>query len=250
MLPASARRPRRRAGKISRRSTPILAAVRSQARTHPEIRHGPCPRRPAPVLPRCQADRRDQRRDRAARRPADDADDADADGADHAGDRRLHPTRVEIKPLVLPVMPRLPLPHTQVIPVRTPVAISEEVVEPVDQTVGAMDTQAVDTVGVSNTFEAQEVVPPFAQLATITAPSPPYPKMAETRHISGTVTLRIHVDAGGLPIEVLVENSSGSAILDQAALKVVKARWRFVPATSGGVPVAAWAMVPIEFVLD
>jgi hypothetical protein len=30
----------------------------------------------------------------------------------------------------------------------------------------------------------------------------------------------------------------------------VQARWRFVPATSNGSAVEAWALVPIEFVLD
>jgi protein TonB len=44
--------------------------------------------------------------------------------------------------------------------------------------------------------------------------------MAVQRGIEGTVMLRIHVDAGGKPIEVSIEKSSGSRILDEAALKV------------------------------
>ena len=64
------------------------------------------------------------------------------------------------------------------------------------------------------------------------------------------MTLRIHVDAGGQPIEVMVERSSGHAILDEAALKTVRKRWRFVPATRDGQAIEGWALVPVEFVLQ
>jgi protein TonB len=140
------------------------------------------------------------------------------------------------------------VPTTSQAPVSTP--MPEQLVEPVDQTVGALDSQAIDDNGRSNSFEANAVESPFVQLATLVAPAPPYPRAAEQRRLQGTVTLRIHVDAGGTPIEVMVERSSGHAVLDQAAIKVVKSRWRFVPATSAGVPIEAWALLPIEFVLQ
>jgi protein TonB len=47
---------------------------------------------------------------------------------------------------------------------------------------------------------------------------------------------------------VLVKQSSGHAVLDEAALAAVRA-WRFEPATLNGAPVEAEAEVPIRFKL-
>ena len=91
---------------------------------------------------------------------------------------------------------------------------------------------------------------PFVQLEVVRAPPPKYPSRAITQQWTGVVKLRIHVDATGKPMEVTVEESSGHAILDQAAVQVVKSRWLFVPATRDGAPIDAWALVPIEFVLN
>jgi protein TonB len=164
------------------------------------------------------------------------------------------PIWVDIKPLAPPPPPPPPptntrQTHAAATPTSIPVAIPEPQVEPVDQSVGALDTQAVDT-GPPDTFEAQAVQSQFVQLAIKFGPAPPYPRAAEQRRIAGTVTLRIHVDASGNPLEVTIENSSGSPILDQAAQKFVKSRWRFVPAMQDGVPVEAWGLMPIEYVLD
>ncbi len=45
-----------------------------------------------------------------------------------------------------------------------------------------------------------------------------------------------------------VGESSGDSALDQAALEAVRG-WRFEPAKRNGVPVRAWAVVPVEFKL-
>jgi protein TonB len=60
------------------------------------------------------------------------------------------------------------------------------------------------------------------------------------------VTLRVHVDRGGVPTQVEIERSSGSNVLDLAALEAVR-NWRFVPARRGTDPVAAWVIVPVVF---
>lgn len=123
-------------------------------------------------------------------------------------------------------------------------------IEPVDQTVGAMDFASLPDDTSASSFDTGPVGPSFVQLATVAAPAPVYPRPAIARRMTGTVILRIQVDAAGRPMQVSIEESSGHAILDQAALKVVKSRWRFVPATQDGVAVEAWARVPIEFVLQ
>jgi protein TonB len=47
---------------------------------------------------------------------------------------------------------------------------------------------------------------------------------------------------------VTIGKSSGEAALDEAAMEAVR-YWRFEAAQRNGVPVRAWAVVPIEFKL-
>ena len=103
---------------------------------------------------------------------------------------------------------------------------------------------------VPSTFDAAPATSSFQQLAVAVGTPPVYPRPAIQRGIEGTVMLRVHVDASGNPIEVSIEHSSGSRILDEAALKHVKARWKFVPAQSNGQAVEAWGLVPVEYVLQ
>jgi protein TonB len=140
--------------------------------------------------------------------------------------------------------------ETAVQPIHQPVAITEPPVEPVDQNSSPIDTVVSDPDPIANTFDPAPAGTGFLQLTALLAPPPVYPRMAIQRHLTGTVTLRIHVDANGLPTEVMVENTSGHAILDEAAMKVVQKRWRFVPATRNGQPVEGWALVPVVFVLQ
>ena len=58
------------------------------------------------------------------------------------------------------------------------------------------------------------------------------------------------VNIRGMPTEVTVEHSSGHEILDEAAVRTVQKRWRFVPATRNGQPIEGWALVPVNFVLQ
>jgi protein TonB len=148
------------------------------------------------------------------------------------------------KPPVLPV--RTPVTPQ---PVRQQVASVDPPVESVDQTVGTMDFQTPEVPVAPDSYQVEPAGSGFLQLATLVAPAPSYPRPALVRHLAGTVKLRIHVDASGLPTEVLVEQSSGHAILDETAVKTVLKRWRFVPATRDGQPVEGWALVPITFVL-
>lgn len=58
-------------------------------------------------------------------------------------------------------------------------------------------------------------------------PKPEYPVLAHAHQYQGTVTLEIFVDADGKITSLKVQKSSGYTILDDAALKTVKERWRF-----------------------
>ncbi len=84
--------------------------------------------------------------------------------------------------------------------------------------------------------------------AYLNNPRPIYPFAARRLGVEGTVVLRVHVSAGGAPQQVQLFRSSGSALLDEAALKAVKG-WTFVPAREGTTPISHWVEVPINFQL-
>lgn len=80
-------------------------------------------------------------------------------------------------------------------------------------------------------------------------PKPDYPEEARRLHQEGVVLLSVEVSAEGLPIDVTLKRSSGSDLLDDAAVRAVK-RWTFDPARVGPLPVATRVDVPIRFSLS
>jgi protein TonB len=83
----------------------------------------------------------------------------------------------------------------------------------------------------------------------IQSPAPRYPPDALRNGESGTVLLRVHVSAEGLPVAIYLVRSSRSRSLDRAATEAVK-RWRFRPAQRNGEPVSGVVQVPISFAVD
>ncbi|MGN2241914.1 energy transducer TonB [Frateuria sp. GZRR33] len=90
--------------------------------------------------------------------------------------------------------------------------------------------------------------PVEASLAYRSAPLV-FPAQAIRQHMHGTVLLRVLVDEAGKPVDVIVELSSGYALLDRSAREQVLAGWRFQPASVDGHAVRAWARVPVSFEL-
>ena len=80
-------------------------------------------------------------------------------------------------------------------------------------------------------------------------PRPPYPEEARRLHQEGVVLLSVEVSEEGLPMNVSLKHSSGSNLLDQAAIQAVK-RWTFEPARAGALPVASRVDVPVRFSLS
>ncbi len=91
--------------------------------------------------------------------------------------------------------------------------------------------------------------PPDFRAAYLRNPAPAYPNAARRNGEEGTVTLRVLVSTDGAAREVALERSSGSSLLDTAALATVKT-WRFVPARRGGEVQEAWVLVPVVFRLE
>ncbi len=78
------------------------------------------------------------------------------------------------------------------------------------------------------------------------SPPPSYPPGALRRGESGSVVVRVDVDATGAPVDVTIIQRSGSRDLDRAATDAVR-RWRFQPAQSNGQPVPGSIEVPFDF---
>lgn len=121
-----------------------------------------------------------------------------------------------------------------------------------------VETQAVFETGEILAQDVGPVGPPVTafdagpQLATLTYahnPAPRYPRRMIQAGAEGEVVLRVLVDATGKPLDVTIERSSGHRELDKAAREQVLSKWRFNPAEQGGVPVPAYALVPIAFTL-
>jgi periplasmic protein TonB len=95
----------------------------------------------------------------------------------------------------------------------------------------------------------QPLVPPNFNASYLQNPAPAYPPVARRMGQQGKVMLRVMVNAAGAADKIEIRSSSGSSLLDDAALDAVK-RWRFVPARQGDQAVNAWVLVPITFALE
>lgn len=106
---------------------------------------------------------------------------------------------------------------------------------------------------------AAAVPAPAAALVPVTAPifnadylvnpPPAYPALSRRLGEQGRVILRVLVNTAGQADEVEVRGSSGYPRLDDAARDTVRG-WKFVPASRGEQPVAAWVLIPISFSLE
>lgn len=87
---------------------------------------------------------------------------------------------------------------------------------------------------------------PLFNVEYLNNPAPFYPAYAKKKRIEGKVLLDVFVKTDGTAMTVTVKRSSGSSMLDKAALRAVK-NWRFIPAKKSGKIIEAKVIVPIEF---
>lgn len=78
---------------------------------------------------------------------------------------------------------------------------------------------------------------------------PAYPAEAARVKAEGSVTVKVEVDANGIPTSVTLAKRSGERALDEAALEAVR-QWRFQPAIRNGKPVASTVEVPVDFTME
>lgn len=78
---------------------------------------------------------------------------------------------------------------------------------------------------------------------------PDYPAVSAQLGETGTTEVRVLVDAGGRPQDVVLHKTSGHPRLDRAALAGARTL-RCKPYTEAGVAQAVWVVAPIVFELD
>lgn len=99
------------------------------------------------------------------------------------------------------------------------------------------------------TTQEEPLTQPVFDAAYLQNPPPTYPAAARKRRVEGTVLLEVSVSAEGMAEQVVLHESSGSPLLDEAARKAVIA-WRFIPAKQGDTPTRATVIVPVTFKLQ
>jgi protein TonB len=156
-------------------------------------------------------------------------------------------------------------------PVSNDVVANEAAAEPV-VVVGGMAGESVDTgtvssvsIGVSGggnltggtssgeganagsgIVRSRDIIPP----GILVRREPAYPEQARRAGIEGTVVLSIEILQNGRAGDVSVSHSSGSELLDAAAMEAVQ-RWRFVPAkvSRTGESIVCQTTMPVIFKL-
>jgi protein TonB len=125
-------------------------------------------------------------------------------------------------------------------------------IRPSPSTTSVATTEPVTSTTLSPVVDSEPlntVSPPQFHAEYLDNPRPRYPLMSRKRREEGEVQLRVNVDAQGHPKSVEIKTSSGHPRLDQAARSAVN-KWLFIPARKGGMNVAAWVVVPIQFNLE
>lgn len=100
------------------------------------------------------------------------------------------------------------------------------------------------TIGLGDNIEVGEPMQPPRLISRV---QPDYPSTARQNNIEGTTYVRLLVSANGDVEAVSVANSSGSEVIDAAAVTAAY-QWRFIPAKNErGSSVRCYVRLPIAF---
>lgn len=97
--------------------------------------------------------------------------------------------------------------------------------------------------------DVKEFIPVEIYPEMIYEEKPEYPRLAEQAGIEGTVYVRALVSKDGKVLDAVVEKSSETASLDDAAVKAAFKN-RFKPGIQNGRPIACWVTYKVDFVLN
>jgi len=153
-------------------------------------------------------------------------------------------------PEVAPVAPAI---ETEIVesPVETtadePLAVAAETsITREENAVSGMAEAAVEMAEAAAQGEA--VLPMIEPVFASPPAAPRYPRLARKRGQEGTVWLDVLLDAEGRQEKRQIFQSSGLALLDQAALEAVSS-WQGEPHRVNGLGLRSWVRIPVEFSL-
>lgn len=163
----------------------------------------------------------------------------------------LEPTLPKPQPVIKQKTPRQPeLKPTPQPQARESTAPSAAVSKEAIKTEEAAPVAQAEAREVIEKSQPEPVIePPRFGAAYLHNPAPPYPTLSRRMGEQGKVLLRVLVALNGGAEAVQIEEGSGFARLDQAALDAVK-KWRFIPAKRNNQPVSAYVLVPVNFLLE
>jgi protein TonB len=160
----------------------------------------------------------------------------------------IKPSAPAPKSRTLPVPQMHQAPTPAVMAVQRTDAAPAVVAAPVPEIPPAPVVVAKAPVVAAAPVRADAVEPPHFNVAYLNNPRPAYPPIARKLGLEGVVLLRVDVTAKGTPEKIVIAQTSGATLLDEAALKAVQG-WTFVPARRGDTPIAHPVEVPIRFQL-
>lgn len=134
-------------------------------------------------------------------------------------------------------------------PVATPVPISSPVPVAVREEIGAQVGDGSSPLPGKDETALKGSPTALARPDYLKNQEPDYPLAARRRGQQGVVVVKVTVSPAGRATEVTVKQSSGFAVLDEAALRAVR-DYEFVPAQLGAIPVESKIEVPIRFKLN
>lgn len=83
-----------------------------------------------------------------------------------------------------------------------------------------------------------------------TCTAPPFPPLARRRGLQGTVILKIEILQNGNHGQIVIQQSSGYSLLDEAAIAAVKSSCRFQAARRGDQTLVSWVSIPYVFKIN
>ena len=101
---------------------------------------------------------------------------------------------------------------------------------------GKSDSKSANSKNSSDQNSSNLVVPKEYQGGYLAALRPTYPPDSLNNGEEGVVGVSVSVAADGKPLDVIISKSSGYSRLDRAAKQAIL-RYRFKPATRGGIPI-------------
>ena len=158
------------------------------------------------------------------------------------------------KPKVVPVvkdqpqpkpLPVLAAPKAAVTPAAVP-----QVEKPVEKPAPPQPVATPPTQATSAPQKAEPAPPKVVQgVAYLVPPDVVYPDSARQSGDTGTTLVRALININGTVDDAKVQKTSGSTILDRAAVQAVK-KARFKPYRENGEAQAVYTLIPIAFSLD